>query len=193
MLFQMRSMSSVAAFTPVSAGQVLFGASFDYICFFVTFITSGSSGINTKGLFCIVTFSSFVSSAQVTGTFSSLHVITESIKKTGPLSQIILLSAHLFAKFLVHIVIPMPVFITFSLTSSFPKRYLLPFPPLENGSSCWRKRSESVPQPILQFTQFPISSHIVPCSISQMRSPGLHAVEARQMGMSLLASLVLQS
>lgn len=44
MLFQMRSVSSVAAFTPVSAGQVLLGASFDYICFFVTFITSGAYG-----------------------------------------------------------------------------------------------------------------------------------------------------
>lgn len=39
MLFQMRSISSVAAFTPVSAGQVLLGVSFDYICFFVIFMT----------------------------------------------------------------------------------------------------------------------------------------------------------
>lgn len=51
MLFQMRSMSSAAAFTPVSAGQTSLDASFDYICFFVTFFHTGSlrfSGINTR-------------------------------------------------------------------------------------------------------------------------------------------------
>ena len=51
MLFQMRSMSSVSAFTPVSAGQVLLGASFDYICFFCRFYhirSLWSSGINMR-------------------------------------------------------------------------------------------------------------------------------------------------
>lgn len=43
MLFQMRSMSSVA-FNPFCAGQVLLGASSDYVCFFVIFISSGAYG-----------------------------------------------------------------------------------------------------------------------------------------------------
>ena len=49
----------------------------------------------TKGLFCVVTFSNVVSSAQVTGTFFSLRVI---IKKPSPLSQIIFLSAQPLCK-----------------------------------------------------------------------------------------------
>lgn len=102
MLFQMRSMSSVAAFTPVSSGQVLAWCIFWLHLLFLSLLLhrglTCSSGINTKGLFCIVTFSSFVSSAQGTGAFFSSCVIIESIKKPGPLSQIILLSAQPLCK-----------------------------------------------------------------------------------------------
>lgn len=86
----------MAAFTPVSAGRVLLGTSFNTFAF-LSFLSQRELMVlwdqhETKGLFGIVTLA--VSSAAVTGTFFSLCVIMESIKKPGPVRQIILLSAQ---------------------------------------------------------------------------------------------------
>lgn len=61
------------------------------------------------------------------------------------------------------------------------------------GHLVGESNQSTVPQSVLHFIEFPISSCVVPCSISQMGTPALRAVEARRMGMSLLGSLVLQS
>lgn len=70
--------------------------------FFVIFITFGACGplgsVWDKSSLCIVTFSNFVSPAQITGTVFSLRVVIESIIKPGPLSQIILLSEQPLCK-----------------------------------------------------------------------------------------------
>lgn len=197
MSFQMRSASSASAFTPVSAGQVLLGASFDYIYFFGHFYHIGSwwsSGINVrdKSSLCIVTFSNCViSTNHWESSFFACHhwkhYKTWSLEPdNSPFSTTSL------QRFLC-ISIAMPIFIIFRLTSSFLERYLLPFLPWTMGYFVGEIDQSNMPQSILHFIQFRISSHVFPCSVSQMCSPVLRAVEARQMGMSLLGSLVLQS
>lgn len=82
MTFQMRSVSSAASVTAASARQVLLGASFDLHLLFLAFLSHWEllalwDQYETKGLFCAVTFPSFVSSAQVTGTF---HFYVSALK-----------------------------------------------------------------------------------------------------------------
>lgn len=60
------------------------------------------------------------------------------------------------------------------------------------GHLVGERDQSSVPQSILHFIHVLVSPHVVPCSVSQMCSPALCAVEARHMGMSLLGSRVLQ-
>lgn len=98
MVFQMSSVSSAASVTAVSARQVLLGASFDLHLLFLAFLWSSWPSwdqYETKGLFCAVTFPSFVSSAQVTSTF---HFYVSALNTGKSLSEVILSSGQPLCK-----------------------------------------------------------------------------------------------
>lgn len=81
-VFQMRSVSSAASVTAVSAVQVLLGASFDLHLLSLAFLSHRElmalwDQYETKGLFCALTFPSSVSLAQVTSTF---HFYVSALK-----------------------------------------------------------------------------------------------------------------